>query len=170
MSLIDYFFIFIILFSFLVGCYRGFTRELFSLVGWIFAFYFASHFSGDFLKFVPFEFGEHVNFIIIYVFIFIVILLIASFLANLLNRFIKTIGLSSLNILLGSIFGCMRGILITFIIIFLVEKTSFITDASLAESKTIPLIKLVVKKTLSYLPYDWSNKVKYDTSLLEDKF
>ena len=66
---------------------------------------------------------------------------------------------------MGSIFGFMRGILITFIIIFLVEKTSFIGQVNLAESKTIPIIKLVIKKTLSYLPYEWSNKVKYDPIL-----
>ena len=165
MTILDYFFIFIIFVSFIIGCYRGFTRELFSLVGWIFAFYFANYFSDSFIKFIPFEFGEQLNFIIIYISIFIITLLTASFLSNLLNRFVNTIGLGSLNLILGSLFGCLRGILIAFIIIFLVEKTSFITDISLAESKTIPLIKLVVKKTLSYLPYDWSNKVKYDPIL-----
>ena len=79
-----------------------------------------------------------------------------------MNRFVNTIGLGSLNLILGSIFGCLRGILIAFIIIFLVEKTSFVSEDSLIESKTIPIIKLVIKKTLSYLPYDWTNKVKYD--------
>jgi membrane protein required for colicin V production len=63
MSYLDYFFIFIILLSLLVGCFRGFTRELFSLVGWVFAFYFANLFTGDLLQFVSFEFGEDVNFI-----------------------------------------------------------------------------------------------------------
>ena len=151
MTILDYFFIFIIFLSFIIGCYRGFTRELFSLVGWILAFYFANYFSDSFVKFIPFEFGEQLNFIIIYISIFIITLLTASFLSNLLNRFINTIGLGSLNLILGSLFGCLRGILIAFIIIFLIEK-----------SKTLPIIKLVIKKTLSYLPYDWSNKVKYE--------
>ena len=165
MNYLDYFFIFIIFLSLLVGCYRGFTRELLSLIGWILAFYFAHLFSGNLLKYVPFKFGEHINFIIIYMIIFIIILLLASFLATLLNKLIKNIGLGFLNIVMGSIFGFMRGVLITFIIIFLVEKTSFISEISLAESKTIPVIKLVIKKTLSYLPYEWRNKVKYDPIL-----
>jgi len=162
MTILDYFFIFIIFLSFIIGCYRGFTRELFSLVGWILAFYFANYFSDSFVKFIPFEFGEQLNFIIIYISIFIVTLLTASFLSNLLNKFINTIGLGSLNLILGSLFGCLRGILIAFIIIFLIEKTSFLSEDSLVESKTLPIIKLVIKKTLSYLPYDWSNKVKYE--------
>ena len=161
MTYLDYFFISIIFISFLVGCYRGFTRELFSLAGWIFAFYFANLFSGDLLKYVPFDFGEHINFIIIYMVIFVIILLVASFLAALLNQLIKNIGLGFFNIIMGSIFGFMRGVLITFILIFLVQKTSFISEAILAESKTIPAIKLAIEKTLSYLPYEWSNKVKY---------
>ena len=165
MNYLDYFFILIILLSFLVGCYRGFTRELLSLAGWVLAFYFANLFSGDLLKFAPFKFGEHINFVIIYMAIFIIILLLSSFLAFLLNKFISTIGLSSLNILLGSIFGFMRGVLITFIIVFLVEKTQIIDKKNIEESKTIPIIKMVVKKTLSYLPYEWSNKVKYDPIL-----
>ena len=161
MTYLDYLFISIIFISFLVGCYRGFTRELFSLAGWIFAFYFANLFSGDLLKYVPFDFGEHINFIIIYMVIFVIILLVASFLAALLNQLIKNIGLGFFNIIMGSIFGFMRGVLITFILIFLVQKTSFISEAILAESKTIPAIKLAIEKTLSYFPYEWSNKVKY---------
>jgi membrane protein required for colicin V production len=165
MSYLDYFFISIILLSLLVGCFRGFTRELFSLVGWVFAFYFANLFTGDLLQFVSFEFGEHVNFIIIYMSIFIIILLLATLLATIFNKLIKNIGLGFLNVIIGGIFGLMRGVLISFIIIFLVEKTSFISEVSLAESKTIPVIKLAIKKTLSYLPYEWSNKVKYGTIL-----
>ena len=162
MTYLDYFFISIIFISFLVGCYRGFTRELFSLAGWIFAFYFANLFSGDLLKYVPFDFGEHINFIIIYMVIFVIILLVASFLAALLNQLIKNIGLGFFNIIMGSIFGFMRGVLITFILIFLVQKTSFISETILAESKTIPAIKLAMEKTLSYFPYEWTNKVKYN--------
>ena len=165
MTYLDYFFISIIFISFLVGCYRGFTRELFSLAGWIFAFYFANLFSGDLLKYVPFDFGEHINFIIIYMVIFVIILLVASFLAALLNQLIKNIGLGFFNIIMGSIFGFMRGVLITFILIFLVQKTSFISETILAESKTIPAIKLAIEKTLSYFPYEWTNKVKYNDIL-----
>ena len=161
MTYLDYLFISIIFISFLVGCYRGFTRELFSLAGWIFAFYFANLFSGNLLKYVPFDFGEHINFIIIYMVIFVIILLVASFLAALLNQLIKNIGLGFFNIIMGSIFGFMRGVLITFILIFLVQKTSFISETILAESKTIPAIKLAIEKTLSYFPYEWTNKVKY---------
>jgi membrane protein required for colicin V production len=161
MTYLDYFFISIIFISFLVGCYRGFTRELFSLAGWIFAFYFANLFSGDLLKYVPFDFGEHINFIIIYMVIFIIILLSATFVATLLNKLIQNIGLGFFNIIMGSIFGFMRGVLITFILIFLIQKTSFISETILAESKTIPAIKLAIEKTLSYFPYEWSNKVKY---------
>jgi uncharacterized membrane protein required for colicin V production len=83
-----------------------------------------------------------------------------------MNKFIKTIGLGSLNIVMGCIFGFMRGVLITFIIIFLVEKTSLINEASIADSKTVPIVKLLIKKTLSYLPYEWVNKVKYDPMLI----
>jgi membrane protein required for colicin V production len=162
MSYLDYFFITIIFISLLVGCYRGFTRELFSLAGWVFAFYFANLFSGDLLKYVPFEFGEHINFIIIYMVIFMIILLVATFVSTLLNKLIQNIGLGVFNLIMGSIFGFMRGVLIAFIIIFLVEKTSFISETILIKSKTIPVIKMAIKKSLSYLPYEWSNKVKYD--------
>jgi len=160
MSYLDYFFIFIISFSLLVGCYRGFTRELLSLIGWVLAFYFANLFSGDLLKYVPFEFGERINFIIIYMVIFVIILLLAAFVASLLNSLIKNVGLGFLNIIMGSIFGFMRGILITFIIIFLIEKTTFISDVRLADSISVPVIKSLINKTLSYLPHEWSNKVK----------
>ena len=165
MSYLDYCFIFIISLSLLVGFYRGFTRELLSLIGWVLAFYFANLFSGDLLKYVPFEFGERINFIIIYMVIFVIILLLAAFVASLLNSLIKNVGLGFLNIIMGSIFGFMRGILITFIIIFFIEKTTFISDVRLADSISVPVIKSLINNTLSYLPHEWSNKVKYDSIL-----
>jgi membrane protein required for colicin V production len=87
---------------------------------------------------------------------------VATFVSTLLNKLIQNIGLGVFNLIMGSIFGFMRGVLIAFIIIFLVEKTSFISETILIKSKTIPVIKMAIKKSLSYLPYEWSNKVKYD--------
>jgi len=45
MTFIDYGFFIIIIISSLLGCYRGFVRELLSIIAWFFAFYLAQSFS-----------------------------------------------------------------------------------------------------------------------------
>jgi len=165
MTFVDYFFISIILFSFIFGCYRGFIKESLSLTGWILGFYTSNRFSEVVAEFLPFHFDYSINFIVAYLFIFILILIGTSLLIKTIDKFANIIGLGFSNLLIGSLFGVIRGILAVYLIIFLVERTSFVVSSSWLGSSTIPIVKSIVQKTLSYLPYEWSNKVKYKDTL-----
>ncbi|MGE4596587.1 MAG: CvpA family protein [Methylophilaceae bacterium] len=162
MSIIDYCFIFVVVISLIFGCYRGFVKEFLSLGAWILAFYLAYSFSQIVVSFIPFEFDESINFIIGYLLIFIFVLIFTSFLIKVLSEFILTIGLGFSNVVIGALFGFFRGILAVYLVIFLVERTSFVVNPVWLNSSTVPIVKLLIQKTLFYLPYDWSNKVKYD--------
>ena len=165
MVFIDYFFAFIILISLLFGFYRGFIRELLAVIGLVLAFYCADKYSSIYISYIPFGFEKSINNIIIYLTIFILVLIVSALIIKLINKFIKSAGLSFINIFMGGFFGFIRGLLISILIIYLVEKSEFSLSESWYESSVIILLKETMKKTLPYLPFDWRINVKYDSML-----
>ena len=165
MTPIDYAIIVIILLSICFGCFRGFIRELLSLIGWFLAFYTANFFTDSLYQYIPFALDETLKYIAGYFIIFLLVLIFASIIIKLINKFIKSVGLSFSNFILGGFFGFTRGVLIIFVMILLLEKTSFSLNPGWAKSTYIPIIKNSVENTLPYLPEDWFKDVKYDNIL-----
>ena len=165
MTPIDYAIIVIILLSICFGCFRGFIRELLSLIGWFLAFYTANFFTDSFYQYIPFGLDDTIKYIAGYFIIFLLVLIFASIIIKLINKFIKSVGLSFSNFILGGFFGFTRGVLIIFVMILLLEKTSFSLNPGWANSTYIPIIKKSVENTLPYLPEDWFKDVKYDNIL-----
>ena len=165
MTPIDYAIIVIILLSICFGCFRGFIRELLSLIGWFLAFYTANFFTDSLYQYIPFALDETIKYIAGYFIIFLLVLIFASIIIKLINKFIKSVGLSFSNFILGGFFGFTRGVLIIFVMILLLEKTSFSLNPFWANSTYIPIIKNSVENTLPYLPEDWFKDVKYDNIL-----
>ena len=165
MTPIDYAIIVIILLSICFGCFRGFIRELLSLIGWFLAFYTANFFTDSLYQYIPFALDDTIKYITGYFIIFLFVLIFASIIIKLINKFIKSVGLSFSNFILGGFFGFTRGVLIVFVMIFLLEKTSFSLNPGWANSTYIPIIKNSVENTLPYLPEDWFKDVKYDNIL-----
>tara|TARA_B100000035_G_scaffold314796_1_gene332391 strand:+ start:49010 stop:49510 length:501 start_codon:yes stop_codon:yes gene_type:complete len=165
MTPIDYAIIVIILISISFGCLRGFIRELLSLIGWFLAFYTANYFTDSFYQYIPFELDATIKYITGYFIIFLLVLILASIIIKLINKFIKSVGLSFSNFMLGGFFGFTRGVLIIFVMILLLEKTSFSLNPGWANSIYIPIIKNSVENSLPYLPEDWFKDVKYDNIL-----
>ena len=162
MSFIDII-VFIVLFSSLIfGFFRGFVKELLSLMAWAFAFFVAYYFSSSVAIIFPFEAEFSIKYVGSFVLIFIFVLIISSMLIKFLSTFIHKIGLGASNIILGGLFGILRGIVVVYLLIFVIEKTSFAQELSWQQANSIVLIKLLVEKTFPYLPQDWVNNVKYE--------
>ena len=165
MSLIDILVILVLFASLIFGFFRGFVKELMSLMAWISAFFIAYYFSSSVAIVLPFDAEFSIKYITGFVLIFIFVLIISSILIKFISTFVHKIGLGASNIILGGLFGILRGIIIVYFLIFVIEKTSFAEDASWQQSNSIVLIKLLVEKTFPYLPQDWLNNVKYEENL-----
>ena len=85
MTPIDYAIIVIILLSTCFGCFRGFIRELLSLIGWILAFYTANFFTDSFYQYIPFGLDDTIKYIAGYFIIFLLVLIFASIIIKLIN-------------------------------------------------------------------------------------
>ncbi len=112
--------IFIIVFSALVGWWRGFMYELFSLIGWIAAYSVARTYSADLLPYVPEAVvAENFRSAAAFAALFIVTMLVAALFAWFLAKLAKFAGLSGMDGKFGAIFGMLRGILVVLALVWL---------------------------------------------------
>ena len=162
MSFIDIIVLLVLFASLIFGFFRGFVKELLSLMAWVFAFFVAYYFSSSVAIFLPFEAEFSIKYVGSFVLIFIFVLIVSSILIKFLSTFIHKIGLGASNIVLGGLFGILRGVIVVYLLIFIIEKTSYAEGTSWQQANSIVLIKLLVEKTFPYLPQDWVNNVKYE--------
>jgi membrane protein required for colicin V production len=115
----DYAVIAIILLSALVGWWRGFMYELFSLIGWLAAFVVARTFSAELVPYVPMAVGaENLRSAAAFAALFIVTLIVGALFAWFLARLAKFAGLSGMDRKFGSIFGMLRGMLVVIALVW----------------------------------------------------
>jgi membrane protein required for colicin V production len=116
----DYAVIAIILLSALVGWWRGFMYELFSLIGWVAAYIVARTFSAQALPYVPLAVGEqNIRSAAAFAALFIATLIVAALFAWFLARLAKFAGLSGMDGKFGAIFGMLRGGLVVIALVWL---------------------------------------------------
>ncbi len=141
MNWIDIVVITIIVVSGVFAFFKGFIREAFSILGLIVAtilsFRFYKPFSTHLKSIInAVSLREFVSFIIV----FLSLLAIVSLISYFAKKIFQKAGLSFYDKLLGLLFGIVRGILIAYILITIVEITK-IAPGDLKKSKTYYAVK-----------------------------
>ena len=120
MTSFDYAVIAIIVLSALVGWWRGFMYELFSLIGWVAAYIVASTFSDQLMPHVPTAMGaDNIRSAVAFAALFIATLIVGALFAWFLARLAKFAGLSGMDGKFGAIFGMLRGGLVVIALVWL---------------------------------------------------
>ena len=120
MTSFDYAVIAIIVLSALVGWWRGFMYELFSLIGWLAAYIVASTFSAQLMPHVPVAVGaDNIRSAAAFAVLFIATLIVGALFAWFLARLAKFAGLSGMDGKFGAIFGMLRGGLVVIALVWL---------------------------------------------------
>lgn len=110
----------IIALSALLGWWRGFMYELFSLIGWIAAYVVAHTYSAQALPFIPEAVGaQNIRASVAFASLFIVTLIIGAIAAWLLAKLAKFAGLAGMDGKFGAIFGMLRGVLVVLALVWL---------------------------------------------------
>lgn len=125
MPLFDIAVLVIIALSALLGWWRGFMYELFSLLGWIAAYIAATTMSDRALPYIPQAISaEAVRSAAAFALVFIVTLIVAAVFAWLLSKLTKFAGLSGLDGKFGAMFGVLRGLLVVLALVWVGGLTS----------------------------------------------
>lgn len=161
MTFVDYGFFMTIIISSLLGFYRGFVRELLSIIAWFFAFYLAQSFSPVLASKLYWIDIDSVRDLAAYFLIFIAILILSMGVIVILNKFIKYTGLTFPNILLGGFFGIVRAFLIALVCHFVIQSTSFEKNSAWQDALIKPYFESFTARASVYLPLDILKHVKY---------
>lgn len=104
----------VLLFSMLLGAWRGLVYELMSLAAWVFAFVLAQWLAQDVSQMLPVlqSTAEQVRYAAAFVMVFVAALFAAGLVSWLLKKLVESVGLRPVDRALGSVFGLARGVLL----------------------------------------------------------
>lgn len=159
MTAFDYAVIAIIVLSAVVGWWRGFLYELFSLIGWLAAYIVARTFSAEAVPYVPPAVGDaNMRAIAAFAAMFIVVLIVAALFAWFLARLAKFAGLSGMDGKFGAIFGLMRGALVVIALVWLGGLTDLPRLPFWRNALTSKPLQEAALYAKDYLPEDSAKK------------
>jgi membrane protein required for colicin V production len=143
---LDYVFLAILLFSTVMSARKGFSREIIGLTAALFALVLGMWFyglAGSFL--LPYVSSPRVANLAGFLLVVFAVLVLGWMLGWIVNRFLRTIGLSFFDRLLGAAFGFFRGLLIAIALLtaymaFGPEVDSKTVSASVLNSRIAPYV------------------------------
>jgi len=169
MTIFDYLVLGIIGFSILVGLMRGAIHELFSVLGWILAFYLANHFNGQVIHYMPEQIpGEAIKAMAAFLIVFLLVLFVCALCALLLTTLVKAIGLGGFNRLLGGFAGAIKGVLIVCILAMLAAMTDLPKDARWTNAMLSAPVEMLVLKLLPWMPSSIAGHVHLDHQRVDE--
>ena len=120
MSVFDIAVLVIIALSAVLGWWRGFMYELFSLLGWVAAYIVARTSSAQLLPYIPLAIADPgLRGATAFAAMFIAILIVAAIFAWFLSKLAKFAGLAGLDGKFGAMFGVARGVLLVLALVWL---------------------------------------------------
>ena len=159
---IDYAIIAIIIISTIISLFRGFIKEIVSLVIWIVAFVLAFHYSTALSN----EFRTHIASDSLRLTISFVLILISTLLAGAVIKFIMNRIKSNSEVgmtdrILGTILGLLRGIFLVVMLLLLGELTTFNQTPAWQNSALIPHLEFLVTWSKHLIPDDFMNYISF---------
>ena len=160
---IDYAILGIVGISGVISLMRGFIREALSLAGWIAAFWVALAFSGVVAGWLEgYVSVPSVRVGIAFAGIFFGVLLLGGIVLRLGGLVVEKTGMSGTDRTLGMVFGVLRGIVITALLVLLAGLTSLPRDPWWGQSVLLPHLVELASEIRAFLPPDVQEQIRFD--------
>ena len=162
MTIFDSVVLIIVVVSVLLSIVRGIVRESLSLAGWVVAYMVAKIFSKDFVSVLPLSItDESLRMIISFVAIFLATLIVMSMVTMLASALIRTVGLGSIDRLLGALFGFARGLLVVLLLVLSAGLTSLPQESFWRQALLSKPLETGVIMMMPWLPQGLSKRLSY---------
>ncbi|APW42004.1 CvpA family protein [Rhodoferax saidenbachensis] len=156
MPALDWIFIGVLLFSLLLGAWRGLVYEVLSLLGWIAAFVLAQWFAPDAARWLPMSGAtEPIRYAAGFVLVFIATVFACSVLAFVIKKLMAAVGLAPADRVLGAVFGLLRGVIILLAVTVVVGMTPLHTADWWQEAAGPKVATVVVQGIKPVLPQEF---------------
>ncbi|MEW6561721.1 MAG: CvpA family protein [Pseudomonadota bacterium] len=162
MTMFDYCVFAVIMFSVLLGAWRGFVYEVLSMLGWVAAYVVARTFASSAVWYMPDSLQEEgLRTAVAFTVLFIIVLLVWAVFTWALSGLVKFIGLRWMDSFFGALFGVLRGLMLVVACVLLAGLTKIPQEQFWQNAwlhKPIEDLALTVK---AWLPEDVAKRIKY---------
>ena len=146
MNELDYALLAVLALSALLGLFRGFVKEAFSLAGWVFAFWGAAQMARPAATRLQESMGEFLGIrelplALAFVAGFAVLLLVAALVGRLLAGVVRASPLSGLDRSLGLVFGLLRGLVLLLAVVVLGGLTPVAESVWWQDSQVVAILQ-----------------------------
>lgn len=153
MAAVDWIFLAVLVFSMLLGAWRGLVYEVLSVLGWAVSFYAAQYFAPMVAGWLPLQSSsETVRYAAAFVLVFVAAVFAAGGLAFLLKKLIEAIGLRPVDRTMGAAFGLVRGVILLLAAAVVINMTALEKSVWWQESKGAPILSATLKGLKPALP------------------
>jgi membrane protein required for colicin V production len=124
-ALTDWILLGVLVFSLLVGAWRGLVYELLSVVGWVLSFYAAQWLAPQVAAWLPIQsLSQPIRYAAGFVLVFIASIFSWGLLAFLVKELVHSVGLRPVDRTLGAAFGLVRGLVLLLAVTVVINMTA----------------------------------------------
>lgn len=153
MAAVDWVFLAVLVFSMLLGAWRGLVYEVLSVLGWAASFYAAQYFAPMVSGLLPLQSSsDAVRHAAAFVLVFVAAVFAAGLLAFLLKKLIEAIGLRPVDRTMGAAFGLVRGVILLLAAAVVISMTALNSSVWWQESQGAPILSATLKGMKPLLP------------------
>jgi membrane protein required for colicin V production len=161
MNWVDYVFIVIVVFSLLLGLWRGLVQEAISLAALIAAFVVTGLLADDVARWLdPAIESPLGRSVLANILVFASVLILGALVAWLLSEVVRSAGLSGFDRMMGAAFGAMRGLMVLAVLAMVVQLTALSREPALKQSIMLPALQPMAAAIESITPTQWLGWLK----------
>ena len=143
---------------------RGFVKEALSLAGWVAAFWIAIAYSGRVASWLEGHVtAPSVRVAIGFAVLFVLVLLACGIVLRMAGALVVKTGMSGTDRTLGIVFGVLRGVVISGLLVLLAGLTPLPRDPWWSESTFLPHFVDFAHEVLAYLPADFQQHFDFES-------
>jgi membrane protein required for colicin V production len=163
MTWVDYGIIAIIAISVLIALFRGFVREVVSLVVWVGGIMLTLHYLLPIESYVAHWVASiYLRYTIIILAVLIIVSLLSWLVGKILHRLVSSVGLGFTNRFFGFIFGFLRGIVVVSFLVILLPPADVKNNQAFEKSKLMLKVKPMADWFASMIPQNFTEKITKD--------
>ncbi len=148
----------------IISWFRGFMREAISLLTWFIAIAITFLYSYKFANLLPDSIGGTTSRVITSaIILFFGVLLVGWLTGTLLKKFLSTLKMSTVDRLIGFLFGLARGAVIVTVVVLLLNLTGIPQEPWWHESFFLPKFQQLAMLVHEKLPSDLASYFKFQT-------
>ena len=143
----------VLVFSLLLGAWRGLVYEVLSLLGWAVSFYAAQWFAPPVAMLLPLQSAsDPLRYAAAFGLVFIAAIFAAGLLTALLKKLVQAIGLRPVDRTLGAVFGVLRGMILLLAATVVIDMTALKSSPWWQESRGAQTLTAVLASLSPLLP------------------